>query len=182
VKSVLFALIQLLDRWDRRVSRRLVLSAPQNTGRDWFVRLGAHLGDTWLWILVTFWLWRNPRSDLNGEGRHRRFHGWLISFGLQIVVTLSLKQLVRRPRPGTGELLYGKGPDEYGFPSGHAIRMAVVASWAETLWPRQIFLFRLLALIVGWCRIRLGIHTVGDVVIGWLLGLLIVRIVRNRTM
>jgi undecaprenyl-diphosphatase len=131
--------------------------------------------------VVTAWLWYDARqrSAVDEGLRLQLVHGLLTSLLLQIIVTLGIKQLVRRPRPQTESFLYGKGPDEHSFPSGHAMRMGVVAGWAALVWPRFGDLFRLLALLIGWCRIRLGIHTLGDIAAGWLLGAAIVRLVRE---
>jgi undecaprenyl-diphosphatase len=104
---------------------------------------------------------------------------WLVALLVALGVNLLLKQWVKRARPGTGNLLYGHGPDEYSFPSGHAMRMAVLLEWSRTLWPTWGWLTWRLALWVGWSRVYLGINYLGDIVVGLGLGGLIGRTVRR---
>lgn len=176
------ALLHLLAEWDRRLSTRIALGERTRSWPYWFARTGAHLGDSWLWGLVTIWLWRNAthRQAEDGGARRRLFYGWSLSLVAQLILTLTLKQLIRRRRPETDSFLYGQGPDEHSFPSGHAMRMGVIATWANDLWPRWGRLLWPLAALIGWSRVRLGIHYVGDVLAGWLLGAAIAGLVRRR--
>lgn len=161
-----------LAAWDRGLSAWLVRRPPPHPQWDRLARLGAHLGDSWLWALVGFLLWR--------MGRHAGLlRGALVSLGVQAGVTLLLKQLVRRPRPGEGAFLYGPGPDVHSFPSGHAMRMTVIALWASWQWPAWRSLYWAATALVSWSRVRLGIHYAGDVMAGWLLGACIAIAVRH---
>jgi undecaprenyl-diphosphatase len=172
--------LHLLDEWDRTLSARIACDDRPRSWPYWFARSAAHLGDSWLWGLVTVWLLRRAiRNRERDDGARLRLgYGWSISLAAQMLLTLAIKQLVRRQRPGVGTLLYGKGADEHSFPSGHAMRMAVIATWAGAFWPDRSGAFWSLAALVGWARVRLGIHYVGDVLAGWLLGAAIAGLVR----
>lgn len=168
----LYALLARLAAWDGSISAWMVRHPPAHPSLDRVVQAGAHLGDSWLWALVTIYLWRT--------GRHARLlRAGLVSLGIQAAITLLVKQLVRRPRPGAGSFLYGPGPDAHSFPSGHAMRMMVIAMWASWRWPAWRWLGWATTALVSWCRVRLGIHYAGDVIAGWLLGLLIALAVRT---
>jgi membrane-associated phospholipid phosphatase len=187
--------------WDRQVSAWVAQAPapPQRNWSYWLALLGAHLGDTWLWGLVVLWEWQrtripseiaiDSRNILNPVGlpahpieaqRSRLIRDWFMALLVALGANLLIKQMVKRPRPGTGTLLYGHGPDAFSFPSGHAMRMGVMATWADSLWPGRGWRIHLLTLWVCWSRVRLGIHYVGDVLVGLSLGGLIGRSVRRR--
>lgn len=175
-------LLHLLDERDRVLSARIALTGHTRSWHYWFARSVAHLGDSWLWGLVTLWLLRDTihNEDEDRDVRRRLFYDWSISLVAQMILTLALKQLIRRKRPGVATFLYGKGPDEHSFPSGHAMRTAIIATWAAKRWPGWGRLLWLLAALIGWSRVRLRIHYVGDVLAGWLLGAAIAGLVRRQ--
>ena len=174
--------LEELSGLDERYSARAALNEEQLTARHplyWLAHVGAHLGDTVLWVLVTLFLWRRARGD---QPRQRSLIGWTISFAAGAVGTMLVKQAVRRPRPGSGRFLYGVGPDQHSFPSGHGVRCGVILIWATALWPGAGKLAPLLVLWIGWARVALNIHHIGDVVAGLVLGTGISQIVRRRVL
>lgn len=196
-----------LQQWDARVSRQIALPLARQQQRGWsywLALVGAHLGDSWLWAAVVLWeWWRSPpnppanfalaaprpdpprasnREATRGAeepGRVKRIHRWMLALLLAFVANMLLKQLIKRTRPSTADFLYGPGPDGYSFPSGHAMRMGVIGVWAQTIWPGRGWLIWPLTLWITWSRVRLGIHYVGDVVVGLGLGGLIGRSLRR---
>lgn len=170
---------------DKSISRSIALDESRRTWRDplfWLANVGAHLGDSLLWVLITGLLWRNAGGD---PARRRLLRGWMAAFAGAVAATLVIKRIFRRPRPGTGALLYGPGPDQHSFPSGHGARVGVILVWAESLWPGAGVLAPLLGLWIGWARVAMGIHYVGDVLagvaLGWVVGRLAKRGVRSET-
>jgi undecaprenyl-diphosphatase len=174
--------LQRLARLDRRASSRIAL--PDQAQRlqpvhYWLTRTLSHLGDSWVWWGLAYWLWRRESAYGRAEpdrvlnGGQARILGWLSTLLVTAGLTLGVKQTIRRARPGTDTLLYGSGPDQYSFPSGHAARMGVLSMWAWLYGARAGWLVSMLALLVSWTRVRLGIHFVGDVAVGLLLGALI---------
>lgn len=90
------------------------------------------------------------------------------------VLRPALKRLIRRPRPdGPPDGLY-PAHDRYGFPSGHAVRVAAIAAALGPLVPVwAAALLALWAVAVALCRVALGIHYLLDILAGILLGIVI---------
>jgi hypothetical protein len=95
---------------------------------------------------------------------------------LAFAVVLFLKELFAMPRPPESVMLVAE--DGYGFPSGHAIAGVVVYGglalefdWVEE--PPKALAAGLLALSVGFSRVVLGVHYLGDVLVGAALGLVV---------
>lgn len=183
MKEQLWRLVQRGAAWDRALSARIALPAEQH-GRPWLTLFGAHLGDSWLWALIVGWLLLDssrasaPTAPATSKPA-RPILAFCLSLLLQIILTLGIKQVIRRPRPRQAQLLYGGGADAHSFPSGHAMRMTVIGAWGSQLWPSWGWLLWPLSGLVGWCRVRLAVHYVGDVLAGTLLGWLIVALVRG---
>lgn len=175
-------LLEELSGLDEVYSARAILKEEQLTARHplfWLAHVGAHLGDTVLWLLVTLFLWRRSKGS---RQKLRSLTGWTISFAGGALGTMVVKHLVRRPRPGSGRFLYGAGPDKHSFPSGHGVRCGVILTWATALWPGAGRLAPLLVLWIGWSRVALNIHYIGDVVAGFVLGAGLSQIIRRRTL
>lgn len=149
-----------LDHLDRRLSARI---AGATMPPRCVAQIGAHVGDLWLWTLVSALAW--PRQD-----RATRLE-WVVGLLAAAAMTYRLKQQTRRPRPVAATGLYGGGADIYSFPSGHASRWGVILVWATRGGLGRLLLALLLALWTGWSRVRLGIHTLGDVLAGLVLGI-----------
>ncbi|MDQ3250612.1 MAG: phosphatase PAP2 family protein [Chloroflexota bacterium] len=178
MRNWFWSLLWRAHHWDVALSYRIALPQAETQPRSplyWPALVGAHLGDSWLWALVAGFFFRHAHTQRNVDGgrRTRLVAGWVATIILSTVVTLLLKRGVRRTRPGSARLLYGWGVDVHSFPSGHAARLSTIAVWSCLLLPAGGNLAWLLALIVGWSRVALGIHYVGDVVAGYAVGSLI---------
>lgn len=159
-------LLQEAIRLDQEISRRLTLQPEQVSFRR-LATIGAHLGDGWLWILGSVLAW------VLGTPSTRELVLWLaVAILLSVGVGSGIKYTVRRPRPAEIAGFYSRQLDKYSFPSGHAIRVACIAVMLGIQFPQWGALFALYALIVGWCRIALGIHYVSDVLAGLAIGFL----------
>ena len=167
------SLLERLSGLDERFSARAALSEEQLSKRHplfWLAHVGAHLGDSVLWLLVTLVLWRKSGGDAK---KRVSVIGWALSFAVGLVGTLLVKQLVRRSRPGAGA-------DAHSFPSGHGVRCGVILTWAGVFWPGLGRLAPLLVVWVSWARVALNIHYFGDIVAGFLLGVVLSRFIRGR--
>jgi undecaprenyl-diphosphatase len=175
MRNLFWSLVWRLHHWDIALSHRIALKQGLHNQNAHLYRpalISAHLGDSWLWAIVAgYWLKvaYARRSEDGGAGT-RLVLTWLSSVIASIGLTLMIKQRVQRTRPGQGHLLYGAGADIHSFPSGHAARLSTIAIWASSLAPGWGVLVWSLAILVGWSRVALGIHYVGDVVAGGLLG------------
>lgn len=174
---MLAAWLAQLDHLDRRLSRWVVSTARRmGRGGQVLAHVGAHLGDSVLWVGVGAWLWRRARTP----AERARVQSWATALALALIGVLAVKARIRRPRPGRRAFLYGRGADVHSFPSGHGVRMGVNLVWLPHLVPGGRLWALLLALWVGWSRVALGIHYVGDVVAGCLMGMGIGAWTRRR--
>ena len=170
MSSLFSSLTAFLSPIDESVSARIALNESRRSWREplfWLANVGAHLGDSLLWAGITALLWRKAGDD---PARKRLLRGWMAAFAGAVAVTLVIKRIFRRPRPGTGQMLYGPGADVHSFPSGHGARVGVILVWAGMLWPGAGWLAPLIGLWIGWARVAMGIHYVGDVLAGIALG------------
>ncbi|QGU01034.1 Putative undecaprenyl-diphosphatase YbjG [Corynebacterium kalinowskii] len=79
-----------------------------------------------------------------------------------------LKPLFAVSRPSGGAI----AESSYSFPSGHATAAAALAGLLILVWPRwwAISTGVLLALLVGWSRVHLGVHRPVDIAAGYAVG------------
>lgn len=119
-------------------------------------------------------LWRYRRADWSAA--------WLLGLsylGAYLLVDLT-KRLTHRARPPAH--LAVVHADGYAFPSGHATQsvavwgaMAFLTASAVTTWPRRVAAWTLALLIaglVGFSRLYLGVHWLSDIAAGWAVGAL----------
>jgi undecaprenyl-diphosphatase len=132
----------------------------------------------WIPLLVLLVLWMLFR-----DGRRGRITVLLLLFLIPATDQLSshaLKPLVARPRPCRAEAAI-EGVRTHGarcsrrgsFPSSHAANVAAAATLLALRYRRARIPAGLIAFLVGYSRIYLGVHYPSDVAGGWLLGALL---------
>jgi membrane-associated phospholipid phosphatase len=180
-------LLDRLNRADVAISSRVAISAEEKlarrTPRFWLAFTGAHLGDSWVWVLITAWLWRGSSKLAPEAGvlRKGEIRAWLGTLAAVYALTLGIKQVVKRERPGTGTLMYAGGADVHSFPSGHATRMGAILAWFGVTFPSAAILGWPITLWVSWSRVAMGVHYAGDVIVGLILGFFTGEIARRLT-
>ncbi len=176
-------LLARLDQADVALSSRIALTPDQKAGRPprfWLAFVGAHLGDSWVWGLVAAWLWRDASRQENPVAKGR-LKAWLATLAAVYAITLGIKQVVKRERPGAESLMYGPGADVHSFPSGHATRMGSLLAWFGAIFPGWGLLAWPLTLWVSWSRVAMGVHYAGDVIVGLAVGFFTGEIARRMT-
>ena len=154
-----------LSRWDQACSERCTLSRGSLGWR--LCAVGAHLGDGALWLAVGLATW------LLGRGRLRELTLCAaLTVAVTAVVATTLKYLVRRSRPQDRVGFYALKTDRYSFPSGHAMRMAAIAVAVGRFDLAAGVIGYVLAILVGLCRMAVGVHYASDVLVGLLIGTL----------
>src|SRR6185312_13444503 len=90
--------------------------------------------------------------------------------GSHLVVQLLKRTIVRGRPAGTCDLEATiPEPDRFSFPSGHATASMAVALAYGAAFPAFAAPLLLLAILVGFSRIRLGVHYPSDVLAGQLI-------------
>lgn len=157
----------ILDRllaWDSHWSQALTALDRPSTRWIWFVI--AHLGDGIIWLIVgALFYFLKPIS-------RQAVLITTTSVLLGMFSSSVLKRLLRRTRPSRRSGLYDHRWDPYAFPSGHATRCAAIARTLSQLYPEITPWAYLFALSVSLSRVILGVHHLGDILGGFLVGTL----------
>jgi undecaprenyl-diphosphatase len=153
--------------WDRDLAQRLAL--PE--GAVWRRRgaaLGAHVGDSLLWLLLAL------SALLWGEGRLKEVAlQCLLGVAISAASAAWIKFSLRRGRPpgAPGEGSFFSPYDRYSFPSGHAVRMACLTLLVGASYPPFAPLLCGLTLTTLLSRLYLGLHYLSDIMAGVVIGL-----------
>ena len=111
-------------------------------------------------------------------GRRAAVNGLGALAATAAVVNVAIKPLGRRRRPDRAALQVPlarrvRMPASRSFPSGHAAAAAAFASGAGHVMPAASIPLHGLAAVVAYSRVHTGVHYPGDVIAGWLLGVVI---------
>ena len=164
--SGLGEILNRLVALDNSLSARLTPTEEAGSRRTVAV-LGAHLGDGPLWFAIAvaaFWL--------GDEAIRHLVLLTAVATSVAGLLTTALKFLTRRGRPREMTGFYSTRYDRYSFPSGHATRVACLATAFSHQFPCWAAVFYASALFVAICRVALGIHYVSDVIVGLAVGFL----------
>jgi undecaprenyl-diphosphatase len=95
----------------------------------------------------------------------------LVTLAVSHLVVQLVKRTVARGRPSAGEVCAAlvREPDRFSFPSGHAAAGMAIAVSYGLVFPVWAGPLLLLALVIGFSRVRLGVHYPSDVLVGQLI-------------
>ena len=99
-------------------------------------------------------------------------------FLVDLILVFGLKTLTNLPRPKT-LIVFPEWADAElsSFPSGHASRAFALTAVIEKHFPKIVYAFYALAVLVAVSRVYLGVHHVTDVIAGAFIGLAVSRVV-----
>jgi undecaprenyl-diphosphatase len=156
-----------IERRDHRLMHRMNRWRAPRWIRIWMIT-ATRMGDGWIWYGLGLML-----LAFGGPQRFAAIGaaGAAATFG--ILVFKALKKLSQRPRPCQFEPhCWSKvlPPDQFSFPSGHAMTAFSVALVVSYFYPSLEGVLFFLALSIAISRIVLGMHFLSDVLAGMLLG------------
>lgn len=125
--------------------------------------LGA---DYFFVLLIATWYWvKDKRASI------------IAAFVLIVSVSTNywLKGVFRYPRPPSGNWLPSTHTVNYSLPSGHAQNSTILWGWMSLKFKKiwMTVLSAVLIVLIGLSRIYIGVHWLGDVILGWVVGLLL---------
>jgi undecaprenyl-diphosphatase len=159
-------LLVRLGAHDRALMLRCAMRPASRASRLCWCAV-THLGSTAVSITAAGMpaLWNGEWDALS--------HFALATLVLSHLLVQLVKRTVGRGRPSRhAELAAIREPDRFSFPSGHATASLAVALSYGIAFPLLSGPLVLLALLVGYSRVRLGVHYPSDVVAGQLLAVL----------
>jgi undecaprenyl-diphosphatase len=161
-------LLVRLDARDRALMLRCAItpSASRRSRLAWTVV--THLGGTGPTVAAAIVPWFQC-CDLHTASRLA-----LMTLAASHVAVQLVKRTVVRARPAESgvHVPVVAEPDRFSFPSGHAAASMSVALGYGMTFPVLALPLLVLALLVGFSRVRLGVHFPGDVLAGQVLALL----------
>lgn len=147
---------------DDRLLRRLVRS--RRSGATFFLRVLCRLYDPDMVVLaVAIALFSPALVDIADRAA--------LALIVTSVVVVIVKRAVRRRRPAL-DIQVSVPPDRFSFPSGHTAAAFAVAVAMAAVHPWLLPPLLLLAIVVGYGRMYLGVHYPLDVGAGAAVGLL----------
>ena len=160
--------MQKILELDAQYTRRLRIAEKPGWLRNLAI-IFAHSGDSWFWLIGLGLVWL-----FGSQYWKSRAVFLLVSILVTAALVMVIKFTVRRRRPaGEWGEIYRK-TDPHSFPSGHAVRAAMLAVLALGLGPAWFGLLLLVwAPLVMAARVAMGVHYLSDVLAGALLGIVI---------
>ena len=162
------ALLEILLDWD--TAARAWLTGHHHPAID-ILMVGLSIigrGGS-VWLMLTLGLFLQDRR------RGRAAARVVLALAMSYAVTDGIvKPLVARARPfepPSVTRVIDSRPDTYSFPSGHAAASVAGAMTLSQVWPRGRAVLWVLALLVSFSRIYVGVHYPFDSVVGLAIGL-----------
>ena len=132
------------------------------------------VGSPEFWLAVSvaiaaFYAWKKPK------GMKGFVVVFLISLAISYGIVIGLKDITNIPRPCDPD--NPDCPEDSSFPSGHAVAVFTAFTATALFSKKRAIPILILALLVSWSRVALGVHTWADVIVGGLIGVTITQTV-----
>lgn len=175
LQNTITNILEFIQTWDENI----LMWIQENLRFDfltWIMKKITFLGDSgWFWIVL---------ATVCVCFKKIRKIGWCIGVSLALgalITNIILKNLVHRVRPYNHmeslELLI-TAPTDWSFPSGHTTASFAAAGIIANMMPARYGKSAyLLAILIAFSRLYLGVHYLSDVLVGMIVGLLSSRIV-----
>ena len=161
------AVWQFIESRDHRVMRRVHRWRAPRYLRIWMV-WATRLGDGWIWYSIGIAI-----LLFGGMDRFSAFAASATAEGAAIALFQLVKKASKRKRPCQLEAHCWATvlpPDQFSFPSGHAMSAFAIAIPLGIFYPQLEVALLALSLSIAASRVLLGMHFVSDVVAGSLIG------------
>lgn len=158
---------QYIETRDHRVMRSVHRWRAPRWLRVWMV-MSSRLGDGWVWYSIGITL-----LLFGGEYRFAAFGAAVTAEAVTVGLFRAIKNASKRKRPCQLEAHCWANvlpPDQFSFPSGHAMSAFAIAVPLCIFYPQMQAALIALSLSIAVSRVILGMHFVSDVVVGSLLG------------
>lgn len=136
----------------------------------------AHLGDGTLvfgGLGLAYWAgWQFQHPALRAA-----VFAALLAIIITAAIVFGIKYTIRRERPRDPAGFVTIKYDKYSFPSGHSARMSALGGAVLFFSPPLGLLLLALSVAVAAARVAIGIHFAGDVLVGWLIGIIVALVV-----
>lgn len=130
----------------------------------WFTEIGGIIGFLLIALIVFI-----------GDKKRDAFWNLIIAVVINFLLITLIKVIVLRPRPEVPGTVVNEPFSS--FPSGHSSRAFVIFGVLASFYRKYLIGFYLIAIIVAFSRLYLGVHYLSDVVFGSLIGIVIAQLV-----
>jgi len=161
------AVWQFIESRDHRVMQRVHRWRAPRFLRIWMV-WATRLGDGWIWYSIAIAI-----LLFGGTDRFSAFAAGATAEAAAVAVFELVKKASKRKRPCQLEAHCWATvlpPDQFSFPSGHAMSAFAIAIPLCIFYPQLEVALLALSLSIAASRVLLGMHFVSDVVAGSVIG------------